>query len=248
MRNRIALICAFALIVCSCKEEKPAPPPIPDPDAPSLDLTIIKSADAALQAAYVSTISKENIVGSYTSFQGVAHARFFDSQGNKTIVKKVICEGYTLEEKGGLYKSNIENEQGIDFGSSTSWQVTGQFNVPTFNKDVASKVPEIGDINIRDSINSKDSVWLKINLQSAFTSLGNVDSINFSLAGKLNDLRYNSASTNDSVMLSPNQLKSLGTGKVYVKVEAYRIEVESMQGYNVAFINKGMFYKSLWLY
>lgn len=248
MRKRIALICVLALWICSCKDEKPAPPPIPDPEAPSLDFTLIKSADATLQATYISTISTENIVGTYTSFQGVAHCQFFNKKGDKTLAKDVICEGYTLEEKAGLYKSNIENEQGIDFGSSTSWQVTGQLDVPTFNKEVASKVPEIGDINIRDSIDSRDSVWLKINLQSAFTSLGNIDSVNFSLAGKTHELHYNLATANDSVALSPKQLKSLGTGKVYVKVEAYRIEVESQQGYKVAFINKGMFYKPLWLF
>ncbi len=248
MRKGTALIYAFALFVCGCKDEKPLAPPLPDPETPSLEFTVIKSADATLQAAYISTISMENMVGTYTTFQGVAYAKFFDSQGNKIRPKTVICEGYSLEEEGGMYKNKLENEQGIDFGSTTSWQVDGQFSIPSFTKEVASKVPEIGDINIKDSLNSRDSIWLKINKKSAFTFLGKVDSVNFTLSGKLSEMRYNLASVDDSLALVPAQLRALGNGKVFVKVEAYRIEVESKQGYKVAFVNKGMFYKSLWLY
>ena len=247
MRKMAVLLCVFVLLVCSCKEEKPSPP-LPDPAAPTIEFTRIKTADATLQASYISTTIKEHQVGTYTTFQGVAHARFYDSYGRVSLPKSIVCEGYTLIENNGMYSSNIEDPQGIDFGSTTNWQITGNSDIPSFNKEVSNKVPEIGDINIRDSINSRDSSWLKINLQSAFTFLGNIDSVNFVISGKQSQLHYNISSPNDSIGLSPKDLKSLGTGKVYVKVEAYRIEVEKQQGYNVAFINKGMFYKSLWLY
>jgi|SRR5690606_805743 len=248
MSKKILLLGVFAFLIGACKDEKPSPPPIPDPEAPELEFTYIKTADATLQAAYISTISIEHQVGTYTSFTGVARAKFYDLNGIKALPKSAICEGYTLEENGSWLESHTENEQGIDFGSTTSWQVEGRGDVPTFTKEVLSKVPEIGDINIRDSINSRDSTWIKINLESAFTFIGNVDSVNYTLSGKLSELRYNLASANDSIGLSSAQLKSLGTGKIYIKVEAYRLETESLQGYKVAYVNKGMFYKPLWLH
>ena len=248
MGKRIVLIYTFALLLYSCKDDKPHSPVIPDPEIPRVEFTPISTADATLQATYISTIAEVSQVGSITTFEGVAHAKFFDLSGSIAIPKSVVCEGYVLEEKAGSYKSHTESEQGIDFGSTTSWQITGRADIPSFNKEVASKVPEIGDINIRDSINSRDSVWIMINLKSAFTFLGSIDSVNYSLTGRLNELHYNVASANDSIGVSPEELKTLGTGKVYIRVEAYRIEVENQQGYNVAFINKGMFYKSLWLH
>lgn len=247
MRKTAVLICIFVLLVCSCKDEKPSPT-LPDPAAPTIEFTRIKTADATLQASYISTTLKEHQIGTYTTFQGIAQAQFFDSYGKIAHPKSIICEGYILEEGDGVYSSQVEDPQGIDFGSTTNWQITGNGDIPSFNKEVANKVPEIGDINIRDSINSRDSAWLKINLQSAFTFLGNIDSVNFVISGKQHQLRYNISSPNDSIGLSPKDLKSIGAGKIYVKVEAYRIEVEKQQGYTVAYINKGMFYKSLWLY
>lgn len=246
MKNLVLLL-TLCFVITSCKDEKPEII-VPDPEAPTLDFTFIKTADATLQATYIGTINKEHLVGTYTTFEGIAHAKFLNSAGAKVSPGSIICEGYTLQETDGLLQTKSENEQGIDFGSTTSWQVSGKGDIPGFTKEVLHKVPEIGDINIQDSINIKDSVWIKINHASAFTNLGNIDSVNYRLVGKLGELQYNLSTPKDSVGISSAQLNSLGSGKIYIQVEVYRLEIENQQGYKVAYVNKGMFYKSVWLF
>ena len=146
------------------------------------------------------------------------------------------------------YYSSTQNEFGIDFGSTISWNVTGKGDIPDFSMNVDKKVPEIGDLNVQDSINTTDSLWLKIDTDNPFTFITQVDSVRLSVIGKLGNFSYSGTSTNDSVLIIPAVLKTLGLGKAYLKAEVVSYHKKSYQGYPVAFVNKGMFYKPVWLH
>jgi len=247
MKLEASALLAVLLFLSCKKEEKGTPLLLADPAIPALEFTNVPGVEATLEAAYVSSIKREPL-GSYTFFEGIARAEFNNNLGQPASAKEVICEGYVLERDLNIYRSATPHDYGLDFGSSVSWEVTGQGSVPAFDEEIQHKVPEIGDINIGDSLNSRDTVWLKIDLDSPFTILGTVDSVQFSITGNASSYNFAVLSPADSVAISPKQLQGCGSGKCYIKAEAIHITKKSYQGYTVAFINKGMFYKPVWLY
>lgn len=247
MNNCLNILLA-AIIFISCKNEKPNLPPIPDPNEPTISLEKVSGAKAVLQATYVSTLKQESQLGTYTFFEGIAHAKFHNTNAQAASVREVVCEGHILDRDKDIYQSSSSNTFGIDFGSATSWAVNGKGDVPSFSNEVAHKVPEIGDLNVKDSLNIKDSVWLKIDIASPFTNIGSADSIRISIIGKSAEFHYAFTSVNDSALITPDFLKRCGQGKAYLQAEAIHYKQKSYQGYPVAFVNKGMFYKPVWLY
>ena len=249
MNFRLIHFAFVLLLIASCKDEKPDPLPVlPDPEAPEVNIPHIAGSRAVLQASYIGTLKQEPQIGSYTFYEGVAHARFQNDQLNPASVKQVICEGHLLEREMDIYYGSTNNAYGIDFGSTVIWEVKGSSDIPDFTYEVDYKVPEIGDLNVRDSINTLDSLWLRIDTQNPFTILGKVDSVNFSVIGKQAVVNLSVIDPKDSVVISPGQLTQCGKGMAYLKAEAIYIQKKSYQGYPVAFVNKGMFYKPVWLY
>lgn len=247
--NRLLTIFVFGIILLSCKKESNAPIPMPSaPDAPKVKFTMVMDASATLQAAYIGTIKSENQIGTYTFYQGVAHAKFLNASNDPTTVRQISCEGHLMERDKDIYHTAGSEDYGVDFGSSVQWEITGKNDVPNFNYIMPYKVPEIGNVNIHDSINSRDSLWLKIDTESPFTIIGDFDTLKISIRGSQKEMSYLLNTANDSVGLSPSQLASFGKGNAYVFAEAILIHKKSHQGYPVAYVNKGLFYKRVWIY
>ena len=247
--NRLLFYFTLGALLLSCKkEDEPNIPKPSDPQAPSIEFTIVNDASATLQAAYVGSLKHENQIGTYTFYQGVADAKFLNSAQSPATVSQIYCEGHLMERDKDVYHTAGTEEYGVDFGSSVQWEVAGKGDVPSFNYAVPFKVPEIGNLNIRDSINSRDSLWLKIDTESPFTIINDFDTLKISIRGNQKEMTYLLHTLNDSVAFSPSQLVDLGKGPAYVYAEAILIHKKSHQGYPVAYVNKGLFYKSVWIY
>ncbi len=246
--NRTILLLLLIALFTGCKKPDGDPgPSLPDPSAPSIKLTTIGGTNSTLQATYLSTIVDSGFIGRITYIQGLGHAYLKSSNGAVIKPDWVATEGVQLREKQGKYSSSPGATQGIDFGSSVIWQVSKTILNPEINEVLPYKVPEIGDVNVKDSLRSSSTFKMIIDLDNPFTSLGKLDSISYLIRGKENSL-IKKTDKLDSVDFSVAELKSLGKGKAYIQVEAYRFEIKTYSGFKVAFINKGVLNKPVWIY
>lgn len=237
----------LVLLAISCKDNPAPTAPIPDPKKPEIEFTRVKSANATLQATYFSTIEDSGLIGKITYIQGLAYAEFRNPAGQNANPKKIVVEGTTLTREGLYYKSDPGTTQGIDFGSSVSWHITGNDPVPDIDEDIMHKVPEIGNVSFKDSLDASKDLNLSIDINNPFTNLGSIDSVKFRIVGKKTTLSAASNSV-DSIYFSSDKLIELGMGKAYIYAEAFYLEKKSYNGYNVAFINKGVLIKPIWIY
>lgn len=237
------------LVFTSCgDDDEPPQDQLPDPKAPEIPFRISQSADATFQATYYSTRVDSGIIGRITFFQGIGFAAFLTENGSLTSPKKIKLEGTELGVSKGIYTNAPgKSQQGIDFGSSVLWEVEGRGNIPDFDEEIMSPVPEIGNINIRDSVNSNKPLKLVIDTESPYTSLGQPDSVNYLLVGKRKSLARKTASL-DTVSFTPEEVYSLGLGNAYIQAEAFRYQTRDYSGYEVRFINKGVFNKKVWIH
>lgn len=250
MHNHTRLIaCIISLILLwSCKkDEGDTPPTLPDPNAPGIKLTTIKGTNSTLQATYFSTIVDSGFIGKITYIQGWAHAYFRSSNGATLKPAMVSAEGTRLTEKLGKYASSPGNTQGIDYGSAVIWQVQQTPLSPAINETLPYKVPEIGDVNLKDSLKATTPCKLIIDNTNPFTNLGSLDSISYLIRGKRGSL-LKKMNTLDTAVFTVDELRQLGTGKAYIQAEAYRYEIKNYNGYKVAYINKGVLNKVVWIY
>ncbi len=232
----------------ACRKPDDGPEPvIPDPTAPPISLTTIPGTNSTLQATYLSTIADSGFIGKITYIQGWGHAQFKSSNGAVIKPAWVATEGTQLIERFGKYVSSPGNTQGIDFGSSIIWDVSETNLSPEIKEVLAYKVPEIGDVNVKDSLNSFFPFEMEIDLANPFTNLGPVDSVFYLIRGKQNSLLKKLGQV-DAVMLSPAELQSLGKGKAYIQIEVYRYEIKTYSGFRVAYVNKGVLNKPIWVY
>ncbi len=237
----------FFSILLSCKKEGENPLNLPpDPEKPSIPFREIKTADATLQATYISSIYDSGFIGNITYIQGIAFAQFKSKTGQAAVPKSVKAEAQALELENGIFQSTPVISQGLDFGSITEWEVIGQGDIPDFTENWNAKVPEIGDVNLKDTIEVSEDLWLGIDFDNGFTSLGAVDSIGYLIVGNSGELRQASAST-DSLLFPSEDLKALGKGRAWIQVEAFRMEPRDFSGYKVLLVNKGVLTKAVWV-
>ncbi len=238
---------AFLLLV-SCKKEKEEEVPQPKAERPSLPLTNVAGTKATLQATYFSTLQDSGALGIITHFAGYGKALLHNLSDNQIATIRVKAELVPLFYKGNHFSNNPGSSQGIDFGSEIIWEIDGTGNVPDFTKVLQDAVPEIGDINVGDSINRSEDLALIIDQSHPLTNMrGSIDSVNYQLIGPKSSLRINTL-WGDTVRLNPTQLQQLGKGQMYIQAEAYRQQMESFSGYTVAFVNKGVLLREVWLY
>ena len=246
--NKIIILICGLLAVAACREpDDGPPPPVVDPAAPSIKLTTIAGTNSTLQATYFSTIVDSGFIGKITYIQGWGHAYFKSSNGAIIKPQWVATEGTQLNEKLGKYSSSPGNTQGIDFGSSVIWDVSETVLNPAIKEVLPYKVPEIGDVNVKDSLSSQVAFNMIIDLNNPFTNLGQLDSISYLIRGKSGSL-IKKMGTLDSAGFSVEELKSLGKGKAYIQVEVYRFEIKTYSGFKVAYVNKGVLNKPIWVY
>lgn len=248
MKLRATFTSLIVLLLLSCEDKKDTKPePLPDPDAPAYIFTRLKNANATLQATYLSWPADSGFIGTITFIQGLADATFESTLGVPIKPAEVRAEGERLIESQYVYRNKPGRDQGIDFGNDIIWQASAVSNMPAINEQLNYKVPEIGELTVDDSLNTAEILSLGIDLNHPFTNIGDVDSVNFFLFGKAAKLSYRTASTN-SVEISSEEINSLGKGKAYLMVEAFRFETRTYQGYKVGYVNKGAFYKPVYIY
>ena len=100
---------------------------------------------------------------------------------------------------------------------------------------------------MKDSLSSQVAFNMIIDLNNPFTNLGQLDSISYLIRGKSGSL-IKKMGTLDSAGFSVEELKSLGKGKAYIQVEVYRFEIKTYSGFKVAYVNKGVLNKPIWVY
>ncbi len=246
--KRFIQVVLLVIALSGCKEPDDGPEPtIADVAAPSIKLTTIAGTNSTLQATYFSTIVDSGFIGKITYIQGWGHAHFKSSNGAIIKPQWVATEGTQLNQKLGKYSSSPGNTQGIDFGSSVIWDVSETVLNPAIKEVLPYKVPEIGDVNVKDSLKSSAPFDMMIDLNNPFTNLGQLDSISYLIRGKETSL-IKKMNVLAPAAFTVAELKSLGKGKAYIQVEVYRYEIKTYSGFKVAFINKGVLNKPIWVY
>lgn len=248
----MALLRIFLLLLglglLSCGKDDPTPtPPAPQAKAPPLPFFQYESVRATLQATYRSKRVDSGMIGRITVFQGLGHAVFRDASGNLMAPSKIRLEGRQLSASQGIYRFLPQGSaSGLDFGSEAEWEVTGQGNLPDFSESIAGGVPEIGRLNLEDTLYLDSIPILGIDLSSPYTRLGAIDSVIYRVAGPRNNLIFKTDDLNP-VSLSLAQLQSLGRGQAYLQAEAFRLQDENYAGYPVRFVVKAVFDTGIWI-
>ena len=221
---------------------------MPDPNEPPIKITMLPGCNASLQATYLSHVVDSGLIGNITFTQGWGKAIFHNASYQLQNPSSVSAEGITLKYNKGAYSNNPGSGPGIDFGSQIIWQVKGRQDIPDFNYTVNFKVPEIGNLNVGDSLNSGNDLALIIDSSNPFTSLGPLDSITYLLVGKKASFKI-ALGKLDTAHFASADLKKLGIGWAHIQAEAFRAEVRTFEAsYKVGFVNKGVINRKVWVY
>lgn len=245
--SKYHILVLACLLFGACKEEKKPEPDFSPPSAPGIKITTIRGTQATLQSVYFSTIQDSGFIGKITYIQGWGKALVKSTNGATLKPPLVATEGIKLTQKLGVFSNSPAGTQGIDFGNDVIWEVTQTNLNPQINEVLPYKVPEIGDLNVKDTLGLDQPLNLIIDSSNPFTNLGSVDSIFYSIRGR-NGSISKKMGTLDSALFSIEELTSLGIGGAYIQAEAYRYEIKNYNGYKVAFINKGVLNKLVWLF
>ncbi len=244
---RFGSLLLFLCFLLSCKKETPVVEYLPEPKMPAIPFYHFENSDATLQATHYCTLVDSGVVGTLTYIQGIAMADLRTITGQPTSPKSIVAEGASLKASKGIFATDPGNSQGLDFGSIVEWSVTGRNTIPDFTEQIQDRVPEIGDVNVEDSISTNEVLKLIIDFQNPYTRIGTPDSINYRIVGKKSVLQKK-GTTADTAVFEVSDLQLLGSGKAYLQVEAFRWHEREYSGYEVTFVNKGVFTKAIWVY
>lgn len=248
MKISILYITLFTVLAfSSCKEdEKPAPEP-PPVQAPSIHLSKIPGVQSTMQATYYSQRVDSGFIGFITYIQGWATSYYKSTNGATLIPQKVESEGVSLKANKGIFSYNPGNTQGIDYGSAVIWEVSATLHNPYILEEIQQKVPEIGDLNVMDSIPLHENLEVAIDMDNPFTALGSIDSVNYLIKSNYGRVIKREGG-NTPVIFTPTDLMQIRKGEAYIQVEAFSIIYKTYGSYKVAYVNKGVFNKQVWFY
>lgn len=249
MRTKILLLPIILLLFACEKDNTKMISTKSEINEPEIPVSEFKDADATLQATYYSCLRDSNLIGTITDFKGYGKAVFRNQSRQLDHPRRVRVEGTNLADDNGRFTNYPGKTPGIDFGSKVKWEITGLGSrIPTFHDDVMYKVPEIGDVNVKDSIFLEKELVMHIDDENPFTNLGNrIDSLKFTIYGP-NTVISKKMPGNDAVLFKTSEVNGLGEGTGYIQVEAYSVDFKDYDGYRVAFVNKGVFHKKVTLH
>ncbi len=186
MKKIVLIVLALGLI-SGCKkkkaEEEETPTPIvttpTNPPAPVLPVNIPADADGVLMASEIS----HEFGNGYITRLGKASAFFYTSPGNYNYVDAgtVTCKDSVLIKASGSYyfggkPINGQPFSGINYGSGSTWSVSGTSSVPAFTF-ATSAFPTVGALTSSTLI-SKSSPY-----NATYTGAANADSVVILLTG-----------------------------------------------------------------
>lgn len=241
------LLCAM-LVLKSCKDDEKPKAPIAEVPAPGIRFSKVPGVNANMQACYYSELVDSGFIGYITYIKGWAHAQLKTTNGATLVPDTVETEGVALRASKGLFQFNPGDTHGIDYGSAVIWEVSKTLHNPYILENINSKVPEIGDLDVNDTLFLSESLNLSIDLNNPVTSLGSqTDSTVFFIKSNAGTI-LKRLPGNATVEISPTELMMLGTGEAYIQAESFRVIIKNYNGYKVAFINKGVFNKKVWFF
>lgn len=245
-----SLALVTAVFAVGCSEEGDDTPP-PASNTPTNFTPTVGGATGVLAAIKVSTETTVPIIGTTTTFMGMAVAAFPDGSGYLDAGTVQVNGTALTKQSNNTYVSvpSATNITGIDFDGGIDWSVAGSTSVTGFTHSQSSYVPEIGAITgAGTTVDVDNNVTIGIDMASLYTDISGADSLYFGLYGPGGDLVYRivpNNSSNRNQTFTPTELSGVGKGSGYIQIAAWDIEMSTKNGEDYAFIREGVITKSV---
>jgi hypothetical protein len=222
-----AILVAISLSLASCKKDD-------DDKGGKDDDTTLKLGEGTLVAIKTQSIQSTPI-GDVTVDIGTAVAVF--SAGSNW---SSFADAGTVEVNGSaLQKFNnnsyaftpgAANPMGIEFGNSVQWTIAGNSasGVPAFNHTVSGGFPNVGNVNVDETVSKAAGLNLPI------TGVSNADSLYVNINEVVKVLPANASSAN----FTASDLSSLSNGTAVVSIAAVRYTNANYGGKTFWFLNE----------
>jgi len=242
------LFLAFTLFACNKDDDgdDDQPASAAKPSAPQVE---ISGTSASLIAVQTGSTIDNPIIGPITQFIGTGIGVFFDGNGGFSNAGTVMLEGEELSKQGNnsyILTPGTSNPTGVSFSAPISWGVSGNGSIPSITYNFGNGVPEIGNITPSlSTVKLSDGVTFGVDVGSTYTDLNSPDSIMYNVIGTKNVVTKVLAGNVTSATFTKDEIANVGKGAGYVQIAAYNYTVEDFSGYKVAFVNEGVFTKSV---
>lgn len=222
-----------SLFILSCNKKKDDPTPIEDPSpitpiitAGKLEYFLIKSLDP-------------------TSFYEVriANASFYNDKQQLQLVNSVSFNGINLPQRldGDFYEFDS-----VSSPSKFNWSVKGKDNIPDFDFNNTSGMPECTGNFLPDSIDHSKSLTIQL------SGIKNATHLIVSINSSISNSAYISSNILDtktpSYTFSPSDLSKLQVGSGLLTVELFNENFQIIAGKTFLFFNRISAYKSIKIY
>lgn len=245
MKKTVLLILAIGLIF-GCKKKKteeessdPITPPIPPASAPVFFISIPSDADGVLMSSQIPF----EFSNSYVTQLGSASAFFYTAPGNYNYVDVGIvkCNDSTLVKQSSgsyLFSGKAINGQplsGINYGSGSSWTVTGTTSVPSFTFANTS-FPTIAALTSATLI-SKTSAY-----NVTYNGAANADSVVVMITGDSTNIQKKVVGASSGICAFSaaeiGKVKKAGsTNFPYINFISYRIQANAVSSKKYYMVN-----------
>ncbi len=228
-----ALAMALSLSLTACKKDEDDPKDNNDGTTKLGNGTLVAVKSQTVQDSPIGPITID--VGTAVAvFDGGNNWSSFADAGN------VQVNGESMEKSGNntyLATASAANPTGIEFGNTVEWSVEGNTssNVPAFNHTVTGGFPNVGNVNVDETISKSDGLNLPI------TGVSNADSLYVNVSQVVKVLPANASTAN----FSSAELSSVSNGTAIVSIAAVRYTTATYGGNTYYFLTETVKQKSV---
>ena len=218
---------AVSVAVVSCNTDDPADEIPETPTDPSSNPPTPSFGEGygTLSAVETATTIEIPGFGSETIDMGIAAAAFFDGNSYDSFVDAgtVSAEGESLtqyENKSYAFTPTQTEPNGLDFGSTASWEVSGAGNIPAFTHTTGIGFPTLGAITSDDVVPATGDFTVSVN------NVSGADSVYFMLGGVIHIEAGNATSST----FTEAEIDGMGSGASFAQVAPYNWEEATKSG------------------